>query len=107
MGAEVTVNAENFENEVLKADKPVLVDFWAEWCMPCKMVEPIVNQIAEEHKDKVKVAKLNVDEAGEVASQYNIISIPTMLVFKDGKVVNQRVGAGSKKAIEDFLGDYL
>jgi len=107
MGAEVTVNAENFEHEVLKADKPVLVDFWAEWCMPCKMVEPIVNQIAEEHKDKVKVAKLNVDEAGEVASQYNIISIPTMLVFKDGKVVNQRVGAGSKKAIEDFLGDYL
>lgn len=107
MSAEVKVDASNFEQEVLKSDKPVLVDFWAEWCMPCKMVEPILNAIADAHKDKVKIAKLNVDDAGDVAAQYNIISIPTMLVFKDGKVVNQRVGAGSKKAIEDFLGEYL
>ena len=107
MSKEVILTAANFEKEVLKSDKPVLVDFWASWCMPCKMIGPIIEEIATAHSDKVKVGKLNVDEAGEVASKYNIISIPTLLVFKDGKVVNQRVGAGSRQMIESLIADYL
>jgi thioredoxin 1 len=107
MGKEVVITKENFESEVLKSDKPVLIDFWAEWCMPCKMLSPIVEQIAEEHSDKIKVGTLDVDQAGEVATKFGIVSIPTLLVFKDGEVVNQRIGAGSKQAIEEFLGDYL
>ncbi len=105
--SEVVLNETNFEQEVLKSDKPVLVDFWAPWCMPCKVLGPIIEEVAKEYADKVKVGKLNVDEAGDVASQYNIISIPTLIVFKDGKPVNQRVGAGSKKAIEEFIGTYI
>jgi len=105
--SEVVLNDKNFEQEVLKSDKPVLVDFWADWCMPCKVLGPIIKEIAEEYGDKIKVGKLNVDEAGDVAAQYNIISIPTLIIFKDGKPVNQRIGAGSRKAIEEFIGEYI
>ncbi len=105
--SEVVLTQENFESEVLKSDKPVLIDFWAEWCMPCRMIGPIVAEIAEVHGDKVKVAKVNVDDQGSIAQKYNIISIPTLLVVKDGKVVNQKVGAGSRKMIEGLISEYI
>ncbi len=105
--SEVVLTEKNFDQEVLKSDKPVLVDFWAAWCMPCKVLGPIIEEIAKDHSDKIKVGKLNVDEAGDIAGQFNIISIPTLIVFKDGKPVNQRIGAGSKKAIEEFIADYI
>ncbi len=105
--SEVVLTEANFEQEVLKSDKPVLVDFWAAWCMPCKVLGPIIDEIAEDYSDRIKVGKLNVDEAGDIAAQYNIISIPTIIIFKDGKPVNQRIGAGSKKAIEEFISEYI
>ena len=94
--AVTTVDDNNFEQEVLKADLPVLVDFWAEWCGPCKAVAPIVDEIATELSGKLKVAKLNVDDAQDVAGKYNIMSIPTFLIFKAGNPVEQIVGAMSK-----------
>jgi thioredoxin 1 len=87
---------ENFEAEVIKSPIPVLVDFWAEWCGPCRMVGPIVDQIAQEMQGKLKVGKVNVDDAQELAAQFNIMSIPTLLVFKNGAPVEQIVGAMSK-----------
>jgi len=103
MGAEITVTASNFEEEVLKSAKPVLVDFWAEWCVPCRMVGPILEEIAEEYKDTIKVAKVNVDNEGDLAAKYNIISIPTIMVFSEGEVKNQQVGAGSRQTLEELF----
>ncbi|MDY7027565.1 MAG: thioredoxin [Spirochaetota bacterium] len=105
--AGITVTAESFEQEVLKADVPVIVDFWAEWCVPCKMIHPILDEIAKDYDGKVKVVKVNVDHQGELASQYNIISIPTLLLFKDGTVVNQQIGAGPRQTIEKFFKDHM
>lgn len=105
--AGIDVTADTFAQEVLNADVPVIVDFWAEWCVPCKMIHPILDKIADEHDGKIKIAKVNVDQEGDIASQYNIISIPTLLLFKDGTVVNQQVGAGSQQTIESFFKDYL
>ena len=107
MSNEVTITKDNFDAEVLKSDVPVVVDFWAEWCVPCRMVAPVLEEIANEYAGKVKVAKVNVDELGDLAGQYNIISIPTLMVFKGGEVVNQQVGAGSKQAIEDLFSPHL
>ena len=87
----------NFEEEVLKSDKPCLVDFWAEWCGPCRMVGPIVEEIASEYAEKLKVGKLNVDQNGQTAAKYGIMSIPSLLIFNQGKVVDQIVGAAPKK----------
>jgi len=87
----------NFEEEVLKSDKPCLVDFWAEWCGPCRMVGPIVEEIALEYAEKLKVGKLNVDQNGQTAAKYGIMSIPSLLIFDGGKVVEQIVGAAPKK----------
>lgn len=101
------VNSDTFKQEVIDSDVPVIVDFWAEWCVPCKMVHPILEEILQDYSDKLKVVSVNVDENGEIASDYNIISIPTLLLFKDGMVVNQQVGAGSKKAIEKLFQDYV
>ena len=105
--SEVTLTDKNFDTEVLKSDIPVLVDFWAVWCGPCKMVAPAVARLAENHEGKLKVGKVNVDEQGDLAQKYNISSIPTLLVFKDGKVVNQRIGAVSLAVLESFVGEYL
>jgi len=92
MSKPVKVTDGNFSSEVLRADKKVLVDFWAEWCGPCRMVAPVVEDIANEYGDQIKVAKLNVDENQSTASRYGIMSIPTMLVMEDGKVKDKLVG---------------
>ena len=104
---EVILTDENFEKEVLKADKPVLVDFWASWCGPCKMIAPFVSRLAEEYEGKVKVCKANVDEAGVLAQQFNVSSIPTLMLFKDGKVVNTRIGASPYPLIEAMVKPYV
>ncbi|WP_147613750.1 thioredoxin [Treponema pectinovorum] len=96
---EITVTKENFENEVLKSDLPVLVDFWAPWCGPCKMLGPIVAQIAEENQGVVKVGKVNVDEQEELASKYGIVSIPTVILFKGGQAVKTSVGLVPKETL--------
>lgn len=93
----------NFENEVLKSDKPVLVDFWAPWCAPCRMIAPAVEQLAAEYDGKAKVGKLNIDESPAVAQRYRVMSIPTLLVFKDGKPVGQAIGAIRKEQIAAML----
>jgi thioredoxin 1 len=98
---------QNFEAEVLKSDKPVLVDFWAAWCAPCRMVAPALEAIAEEYADRVKVGKLNVDENQSVTSRYQIRSIPTLLVFKSGDVREQSIGVTSKDVIAKLLERYL
>ena len=100
--AVLTITKDNFENEVLKSDVPVLVDFWASWCGPCRMMSPIVDQIAEEVTG-CKVGKINVDEEGELAQQFGIMSIPTLLVFRDGKVANQSVGVRDKAFVIDMI----
>lgn len=97
--AEVILNSSNFEAEVLKSDIPVLVDFWAAWCGPCQMLGPIVASVAEEVEGKVKVCKLNIDEEMELSDVYKVVSIPTLLVFKNGEVVNKSVGLCSKEDI--------
>ena len=100
--AEVVLNKENFESEALKSEKPVLIDFWADWCGPCKMIAPIIEEIAEENDD-IKVCKVNVDAEPELASSFGIQSIPTLAVLKDGKVVNMAVGYMQKEKVLELL----
>ncbi len=95
----VEITDANFQTEVLKSGTPVLIDFWAEWCGPCKMIAPVVEELANEYQGKLKVGKLDVDNNQQVAMQYGIRSIPTLLIFKDGKVVDQVVGAVPKKML--------
>ena len=99
---EIKLTRENFESEVMQSEKPVLVDFWASWCGPCRMVSPIVDEIAAENPDK-KVGKVNVDEEPELASKFDVMSIPTLLVFEDGELVNRAVGARPKEMILDLF----
>ena len=101
--AVVTITKENFEQEVLQSAKPVLLDFWASWCGPCRMLSPVVDELAEERTD-VKVGKVNVDEQPELAGQFGVMSIPTLLVFEQGKLVRQAVGARPKASVLELLG---
>jgi thioredoxin 1 len=103
----VHLTQKNFNEEVMKSTLPVLVDFWAEWCAPCKRIAPIIDEVAKEYSGKIKVAKLNVDEAANVASKYGIMSIPTVIIFKDGKAVDQVVGLLSKPQLKEKIEDNL
>ncbi|MEA5040891.1 MAG: thioredoxin [Clostridiaceae bacterium] len=99
----MTITKDNFQQEVMESEKPVLLDFWASWCGPCRMVSPLIDEIAEETQT-VKVGKINVDEQPELASAFNVMSIPTLVVIKNGKVVNQMMGARPKQQIISMLG---
>ena len=101
--AELKITKENFENEVMKSNIPVLIDFWAPWCGPCRMMGPIIEQLAEEYEGKAKVGKVNVDEEGELSQAFGVMSIPTIVLVKDGKVVRQAVGARPKAEVEAML----
>lgn len=98
---------ENFEEEALKADVPVLVDFWASWCPPCKMVEPVIDKLEKEYEEKVKIGKLNVDRNPATASRYQIKGVPTFIVFQKGKIIKREVGAKSEKQLREMINTAL
>lgn len=102
--AELKITAANFENEVLHSDKPVLLDFYADWCGPCKMLSPVLHELAEEKSGALKVGKVNVDEQPELAAEFGVMSIPTLLLFENGKLVRQAVGARPKSGVLELLG---
>ena len=102
--AEIKITRDNFQREVLQAEGPVLVDFWAAWCGPCRMLSPIISEIAAQAEGKYKVGKVNVDEEPELASAYRVSSIPTLIVFKSGKAAASSVGVQAREDIEDMLG---
>jgi thioredoxin 1 len=101
------ITSENFEKEVLNCDKPVLIDFWAPWCMPCKIIAPTVEKLAGELKEKVKVSKANVDENPEIANRLSVMNIPTLVLFKGGQEVSRMIGVNSKEAIEAKIGQFV
>ena len=102
--AERNITALNFETEVLQSDKPVLLDFYANWCGPCKMLAPVLHEIAEENAGALKVGKVNVDEQPDLAAEFGVMSIPTLLLFENGKLVRQAVGARPKSGVLELLG---
>ena len=102
--AELKITAANFENEVLRSDKPVLLDFYADWCGPCKMLAPVLHEIAEESTGVLKVGKVNVDEQPDLAAEFGVMSIPALLLFENGKLVRQAVGARPKSGVLELLG---
>ena len=105
--AEVSFNESDWEEEVIKSDIPVMIDFWAPWCMPCKIVSPMVKEFSNEYEGKIKVGKLNVDENPSIAGKYRIMGIPTVLFFKNGNIVDQVVGAVPKKILEEKVKNIL
>ena len=107
MAEEIVVTSSNFDTEVVKSAVPVVADFWAEWCGPCKMIAPILKDLAKDYKDKIKIAKIDVDAEGDLAQQFNIVSIPTILVFSKGQVVKQQIGAVPRQALEKMIKEVL
>lgn len=103
----VILTKENFDDEVMKSDTPVVVDFWASWCGPCRAVAPIMDELAEEYDGKIKITKLNVDEQGELAVKFRVMSIPTIMVFKGGQMVDKAIGARSKSDFSAMLEKHL
>ena len=101
------INMQNFDQEVMNADKPVLIDFWAAWCGPCRMVKPILEEMAEEHKEKIKIVACDVDNNRELAEKFQVSSIPTIILFKDGSEVEKQIGALPKASLEKMILDYL
>jgi thioredoxin 1 len=100
----LTISSQNYDSEVMQSDKPVLIDFWATWCGPCRMIAPVVDELETELHDKIKVGKVNVDEEPGIASKFNVMSIPTLVVVKDGSVAATAVGARPKEEIKQMLG---
>lgn len=105
--SEVILNASNFEEEVINSKEPVLVDFFATWCGPCKMIAPFIAQLADKYEGRMKVCKANVDEVPDIASSYGVSSIPTLIIFKDGEVVAQRIGGANLAVLDAFIMDNL
>jgi thioredoxin len=103
MGLKQVSDTKSWETDVMSSSKPVFVDFWAEWCGPCRMVSPVVEELAEEYNDKVDFVKVNVDKANEIASKYNVFSIPTLAIFNKGQIVAQQVGAASKESYKNMI----
>lgn len=104
---EIKLTASNFDGEVVKSNVPVLVDFWATWCGPCRMVGPVISQLAQDYEGKIKVGKVDVDAEGALAAQYGIVSIPTIIMFVDGKPVDKLIGAHSQDDFEDMIEKYI
>lgn len=105
--AEITVTDQSFDKDILQSKLPVLADFWAEWCMPCRMVGPILEELAKEYEGKLTVAKINVDQNSQTASQFGIMSIPSLLIFKEGKVVKTMIGAQNKENLKKGIDEVL
>jgi thioredoxin 1 len=107
MSKGITITTGNFETEVLKSEVPVLLDFWASWCNPCRMIGPFIDQLAEEYSGRVKIGKVNIDEENDIAEKHSIVSIPTLVLYKDGSLVRQQVGAHPKHDIEALFKDMV
>jgi thioredoxin 1 len=107
MSKGINITNENFESEVAASPIPVLIDFWADWCGPCKMIGPLIDELAGEYEGRLKVGKVNVDEQGDLAGRYGIASIPTLVVYKDGAVAQKMVGAAPKQQIESLFKDLI
>lgn len=103
----LNVTSENFESEVVNSGQPVLVDFWAEWCGPCRMVGPVIDELAEEYSGKVKIGKLNVDQQGDLAMKFRVMSIPTIMLFKNGEVVEKVVGVRTKEEFQNMIQKHI
>jgi thioredoxin 1 len=107
MANEVEITTDNFEEEVVNSEVPVLIDFWADWCMPCKMVAPVLEEIGKDYDGKLKIGKLDVDAQGELAMKFSVQSIPTLLLIKNGEEVGRKVGAVPRPAIEELFKDHV